>query len=277
MLNRIAALLENVPFESWHHPTKESCNDRLSVMVKLAELLEPELPRIQEEAIKGSSRIEYCKRSSFYPRGYYYPDPLADIIVSNAPRGSIKKEDPGDAEYAYYFDEKDELSFVVEKEELIDLNSYRTRCEKLYSFNNMRVGIAFLLDDTNADLILLDVLIETRNVDRTEYAISWYSVSSEGGLPFKADFSEVVSLEMLNGLPVKRSETLFINEDFAAAFLGEASAEDDNEWFTMMFEPPTTVYELGYNEKGFPISMKCNGSPCPVGRKKRPVLSGMMK
>ncbi len=276
MLNDIAALFEKIPFESWHRPTKENCEGRLSVIKKLAELLEPELQRIHDEAISRPSRIEYCKKSSFYPRGYYYPDPLADIIVSNELRGSVKKDDPGNAEYTYYFDENDEMSFVVKKEELEDLNSYRIRCEKLFSFNNMRVGFAFLLDNTNENFTLFDVLIETRNSAGTEYDISRYSVYSEWGYPFEADFYEVVSLELLDGLPIKRIETVFMNNEYADVFFSEDSAEDD-EWLHMEFEPSTTVYELGYNEKGFPVSMKGNGKPCPIGRVKRPILSGMMK
>ncbi|MBO4563085.1 MAG: hypothetical protein J5772_05690 [Clostridia bacterium] len=277
MVDKVKKLFEEVPFEKWHHPSEENCEERICVIKKLAELLRPHLQTIHDEEIRNASRNEYCKKSSFYPRGYYYPDPLADIIVSNAPRGSIKKTDPGDAEFVYFFDDNDELSFVVVKEELEGLKDIRWRCEKLFSFGNMRVGFTFLLEQLNdPDGFTSDILIETRSTDRAEYTISYYGVYRSWGMPYQADCSEAKLLEFSNGLPVKWSEKLFIDSADLWDFGMDESEKLDG---SIPFGPETSplVFELEYDEKGFPSSMKASGEPCKIGRIKRPIMSGMMK
>ena len=255
MKDSIAALINRLPFDCWHCTTDDSRDERNAIMIKVVELVIPRLKELRDNAVLNASRIEYCRKSDLYPRGYYYPDPLSDIIVSNARRGSIKKVDPGDAAFTYYFDDDNELSCVVTKEPREPFVPYRIRFELLFRFDNMRLGIGFICDSNSyPHTDHFELYLETRKLDGTEYVISSYIVSREWSLPFEAFSSSIIIIGFSNGMPVSQTEKLLL--------------------------PDETVYHgfvLEYDEKGMPSSVTCRGTTCNVGRRKKPIVAGMIK
>ncbi len=251
-------LFGRVACEKWHDPSPDDYDERRSVLIELLDAAAM-LKDARDEAIRSAVHVEYCKKSGLYPRGYYCPDPLVDICVSNVSRGSIKLQVLNEPEFLYYFDQNNELSLVVSRGE-----GRRDRIvwnELLYPFNGIRVGIQFaeeFIRDSNDRGMY--VRVETRSPDRSEYAISEYHVYCSWGCSAEVYGADHVCIVFENGLPVKQIWT------------DNKGSYDENE-------PPIlkSVTEIKYNEKGFPCNMIWDGKPCRLGRVKKPNMAGMMK
>lgn len=263
MLDFLKELFGRVNHSSWHNPSNENFDERSAVFLELLDFFRPKLISCKENAVNSASRVEYCKTSTLYPRGYYCPDPLVDIISSNERRGRIKKQQVDDPLFTYYFDDDGELSLVVQKEK--SDGRYRLWNELLFSFNGMRIGINFLDESiADPDNCGFYVNIETGNDDWSEYVISEYHVHREYGFDTSVFESGVVRIGFTDGLPTSSTDIYNI------------AAETDESIETADWNKESTTM-LEYNDKGYPCSMKWDGKPCAVGHVKKPNMSGMMK
>lgn len=266
----LAELFGRLPYTEWHSPSEAGRAARHAVLEEAAALLFPQLDAIKEGALSAAKSTQYSATSTLYPRGYYEPDPLCDIMIGVCRRGSIKKVMPARPRFTYFFDENGELSFIVSTEE----EPTPLWFEKLFAFSGMRVGFRWseLCIPGSPDQYF-EVCVETAAGE--EYTVSKYTVTREWGERFDASCGTDIRVFAFNyGLPVR--ETRIYDEpelfDIAAKYLDESGELDLRE---LIMERAVT--EVEYDEKGIPRAALWGGKPCKVMHKKRPFTAGMMK
>ena len=270
IIESLAELFGRLPYTNWHSPSQGDRAVRRAVLEEAAALLFPQLDAIKEGALSTAKYTQYSASSTLYPRGYYEPDPLSDILIGVCRRGSIKKVRPARPRFTYFFDEYDELSFIVSTEE----EPTPLWFEKLFAFSDMRVGFRWSeLCVPGSPNQHFEVCVET--AVGSEYTVSKYTVTREWGERFDASCgTDIRVFAFENGLPVR--ETRIYDEpelfDIAAEYLDERGELDLRELIK-----ERAVTEVEYDEKGLPRAASWGGKPCKVMHKKRPFTAGMMK
>jgi hypothetical protein len=264
-----------VSIDDWIDPTRSNYANRLLTVCKIVSSVKKDPSFIKSMMVRSIERYEYCKQSSLYPRGYYYPNPIASIIVSNENRGSLKKNGCGDEMFIYGFNAANELSLVVENEKVNEY--YRKRTELLISFHGFRIGVEYL-EKTGEEHTTYNIVIEAVAAEKKQTSFMRFNAAAYSDYCIiRPDVWTTITFYS-SGLPVKQIEYGELVEDVENVELPYSLVSDgfkDAPFYTMDRYKKTAYekYELEYDPQGYPLVFRWNGKECPLGRRKKPVLN----
>lgn len=196
--NSLESLLSGCSKEIWIGPAKENVFYRLDVIEQIANAFKKHIGDLVAEAIETSSHKAFGKGYHNVQRGYYCFDPLVDIIITNARRGRLVKEEPIGNHYSYWYDPSGRLSLIQNYQQSGGSSSIWN--ELLIYIKGYRIGITC---KENCDSPI-GVTLECKD-DHGKYFTSQANSTAQGEetmKPIGSIFTLIISTE--EGLPKKR-------------------------------------------------------------------------
>ena len=267
-------IISDVPIDDWLNPIKKNYAKRFMAIGQIAATAKAGFADIKSEIEKAIVRREYSKRSSFYPRGYYYPDPIREICAGNEKRGRLYKTGSGNEMFTYCFDLADKLSMVLHREELD--GTIRERKELLINLPRIRIGLECREGDYEGTLDC-NIRIEAADNAGTKASFAEFYVKAYDEFCVIVSYFNTLVTSFSSGLPVKQVTCEENCEDFDYI---QIPYDSDQECLDEVLQYIKNSYsrritdknELEYDPDGYPSSFRWNGKECPLGHRKRPVL-----
>ncbi|MCR5610415.1 MAG: hypothetical protein K6F68_01075 [Clostridiales bacterium] len=274
----IEGIMSAYPKDIWFEPKKETAHMRLDAAEKIAQAVKDRVAETVKTIQENYSHTAYCSAGNAVKRGYFCPDPLIEIIVSNVRRGRLVKTEPKGDRFSYWFDENDRLILV---EKITGCGIWSTQFnEVLFYIDGYRIGVMFKSDygvkGKNGQFYLC---IECNN-GKDLYSMSEISVHiSENGEVNALTSIYTWMTAMENGRPVKRishwetvGEPLELMKKVISAepLLGSVLKMEDFTYFDR-----TEAWSAEYGADGKVSAIACGNRRIVESKGKKPVLDGM--
>lgn len=261
-IKQIRELITKVSVKDWIDQAPETVNTRFGIIERAAKAFKRSSYKIKKLALEQTDRFEYCKPGSVAIRGYYCPDPMQDIIITNCKRPNIAKRRLTVPPYLiYHFNSDNELIMIEEKGVI---GGIYDKTELLIRFDNFRIGFSFP-DIINDPERYIDVRLECKT--KKKYILSYYTVVRKKDGYHISEQNESILITFLDGLPrkwIRMTEWIDV-----PSILKELYHLEDGDHIC------ANEYELFYDESGYPLEYVSKGDICPAAHVKLPVMDGM--